>query len=322
MRWIHPEYGFMSPGDFVPLFEQNGFITYVDYYVWKRTCGNLRRWIDGGLTVVPISVNSSRRDFHHEDYLQRLREPLEENGLSPELLHIEVTESLLADQPEHIRSMLEACRKAGFSVEMDDFGAGYSSLTLLGSLPLDVVKLDMSFIRQAENEKNARVLAAALKLAHSLGLRTVAEGVETEKQLSMLRSLGCYAVQGYYFSKPLPEDEFEDYLRRCADEELPAASNAIGTPSGCYMIDSEYNVLSYNSVVGNLYPSLKVGEKCHKCLMNLDHPCDICPVANGVQGPVTYLDPIRKVYESVDAVEVPLTDGTMGHALVLADMDR
>ena len=113
---------------------------------------------------------------------------------------------------------LKQFREAGIQVEMDDFGTGYSSLNALGSLPLDVLKLDMSFMRQAHDERRIQVLKASIALAKSLGLKTIAEGVETEEQLELLRSLGCDAIQGYYFSKPLPEDEFEAYMKKCAEE--------------------------------------------------------------------------------------------------------
>ena len=172
--------------------------------MWQRTCQNLRRWMDEGLDVVPVSVNASRRDFSRTDYLQRLLEPVKEYGLTPELLHIEVTESIIADDPDLIRQVLTDCRARGFQVEMDDFGAGYSSLTLLGQLPLDVLKLDMGLVQQTNDERKARILAATLSLARSLGLKTIAEGVETEEQLQQLRSLDCEGIQGFYFSRPLP----------------------------------------------------------------------------------------------------------------------
>ena len=218
IRWIHPQYGFMSPADFIPVFEKNGFITMADYYVWKRTCANLRRWADEGIPVVPISVNSSRRNFENADYLSLLRESIENEEIEPEFLHIEITESLFINNLAPIVERLKQFREAGIQVEMDDFGTGYSSLNALGSLPLDVLKLDMSFMRQAHDERRIQVLKASIALAKSLGLKTIAEGVETEEQLELLRSLGCDAIQGYYFSKPLPEDEFEAYMKKCAEE--------------------------------------------------------------------------------------------------------
>ena len=213
VRWIHPEYGFMSPAEFIPLFEKNGFITYVDYYVWKHSCINIKRWLDKGLRVVPISVNSSRRDFEYEDYLKIIMMPVEANGIDPELLHIEVTESVFSSNISVLVDELKACREKGFRIEMDDFGSGYSSLNILSSLPLDIVKLDRSFMSEIHDERKNRVLASCVGLSKTLGLTTIAEGVENVEQLNVLKTLGCEGVQGYYYAKPMPADEFEEYLR-------------------------------------------------------------------------------------------------------------
>ena len=219
IRWIHPKLGFLSPGEFIPIFEKNGFITYADFYIWNHTCKNLRKWLDRGIPVVPISVNSSRRDFDYPDYLKMIDQPVNENQLDPNYLHIEVTESLFSDRLEELGHMVQSCRDMGFKIELDDFGTGYSSLNTLGILPLDVMKLDMSFMKQIGNEKKVRVLASCIALAKSLGLHTVAEGVETEEQLNLLRSLGCDRIQGFYYSKPLPEDEFEQYMIEALQEK-------------------------------------------------------------------------------------------------------
>ena len=218
VRWQHPTYGFMRPDRFIPLFEENGFISMLDYYVWKRTIENLKKWSGAGLPVVPISVNSSRRDFEHENYLQQILLPLEGSGVDHSLLHIEITESVFIENMQSITDKLQQCRDAGFAIELDDFGAGYSSLTALSSLPLDVLKLDMSFIRQSEDKKKAEILAAAISLGKKLGYETIAEGVETKEQRERLLGLGCDQIQGYYYSKPLTEEEFAAYLAKYAAE--------------------------------------------------------------------------------------------------------
>ncbi|MDO4960924.1 MAG: EAL domain-containing protein [Eubacteriales bacterium] len=214
IRWLHPQYGFMPPNDFISLFEKNGFITYADYYVWTRTCENLKKWMNAGIDIVPVSVNASRKDFDHPNHLEFIKKPVEEAGIDPKLLHIEITESVFSDNLEEITAKIDKCREMGFEVEMDDFGSGYSSLNTLATLPLDIVKLDRVFMLQLHNEKKARVLSAVISLTKTLGIRTVAEGVETEEQLEFLREAGCDWIQGYYYSKPLPESEFEAYLRK------------------------------------------------------------------------------------------------------------
>ena len=212
IRWIHPDYGFMSPGDFIPLFEQNGFIVESDRYVWRRTCENLRRWENMGLNPVPISVNASKLTMSREDLIENMLVPVEKENISPNLLHIEITETLMAEDVEDLVNKLKAIREAGFEVELDDFGAGYSSINVLSTLPLDVVKLDMSFMQQFGDEKRAKVLAASINLAKELGYKTVSEGVELKEQNEVLGELGVDIIQGYYYSKPLPEAEFEKYL--------------------------------------------------------------------------------------------------------------
>lgn len=128
IRWMHPEFGFLSPAEFIPLFERNGFIIMSDYYVWKKTCLNLRKWMDEGIAVVPISVNASKRDFDVENHIQYCMDAVKESNINPELLHIEVTETLFTDNLEEVNKILQTCRKAGFKIELDDFGTGYSSL--------------------------------------------------------------------------------------------------------------------------------------------------------------------------------------------------
>ena len=221
IRWMHPEFGFLPPNEFIPLFERNGFISYADGYVWRRSCKNLRKWIDEGLRAVPISVNASKCDFDYPNYLEIISKSVNHYSLNPALLHIEVTETLFSDHrlPEIIR-ILTDCRKAGYRIELDDFGSGYSSLNALTELPLDVIKLDMSFIMNIEDEKKMRVLESCINLAKSLDLRTVCEGVEKEDQVNILKDLGCDRIQGYFYSKPMPEEEFRQYLKEHSEGKI------------------------------------------------------------------------------------------------------
>lgn len=212
VRWIHPEYGFMSPADFIPLFEKNGFIVENDRFVWRRTCENIRRWKSRGVNTVPISVNASKLTMSNDDIVTAMQMPVKENGISPNELHIEITETLMAEDVDALVDKLNHIRAAGFEIELDDFGAGYSSMNILSTLPLDVVKLDMSFMQQFGNDKKAKVLAACVNLAKDMGFKTVSEGVELEEQNKVLGELGVDMIQGYLYSKPLPEAEFERYM--------------------------------------------------------------------------------------------------------------
>lgn len=212
VRWIHPELGFVSPGVFISIFERNGFITRLDFYVWEKVCQELRRSMDLGLPLVPVSVNVSRLDFDVPDLAEQITSMADRYGIDHRLLHIELTESAYAENPRQIADTLERLSAAGFCIELDDFGAGYSSLSVLGSLPLSIIKLDMSLIRQASNSENFNVLRFAIQLADGMRLKTVAEGVETAEQVAALRVLGCDYIQGYYFSRPLPREDYERYL--------------------------------------------------------------------------------------------------------------
>ena len=212
IRWIHPEYGFMSPAEFIPLFEQNGFIVENDRFVWRQTCKNIRKWMDKGIKTVPISVNASKLTMSNIDIVSDMQVPLRENNVSPSQMHVEVTETLMTEDIDGLIKKLSDMREAGFEIELDDFGAGYSSVNTLSTFPLDIVKLDMSFMQQFGDEKRAKVLAACINLAKELGFKTVSEGVEHKEQNEVLGCLGVDMIQGYYYSKPLPEDEFEKYM--------------------------------------------------------------------------------------------------------------
>ena len=214
VRWIHPKYGFMSPADFVPIFEENGFVSHMDYYVWEESCAAMERWKKQQLKTVPVSLNISRKDFiyfHGEELLTPL---IKKYNLEPKDIHIEITESAYIDNPEMVIKNVNALHKEGFMVELDDFGTGYSSLSMFGHMDIDVVKLDMGFIRQKQNENNDKMMQYIIDMCKNMNLRVLSEGVETEEQRQRLMSMGCDYVQGYYYSKPLPEKEFVDYLKK------------------------------------------------------------------------------------------------------------
>ena len=214
VRWIHPKLGFISPGVFIPLFERNGFITRLDLYVCEEACKEIARCKRLGLPLVPISFNASRLDFDLPDLTDRIDALARKYDVDRSLLHVEITESAYSDNPERVISALEELRERGFRTELDDFGSGYSSLASLNMLPLDVMKLDMSIIQQASELEDFRIVQSAIQMAQFLGLKTVAEGVETKEEVVKLSSIGCDMIQGYYYAKPLRQQEFEDYLEK------------------------------------------------------------------------------------------------------------
>ena len=212
VRWTHPEFGFLSPAEFIPVFEQTGFISEVDFYAWKRTCMNQREWQDKGLRIVPISVNCSRSELLQNDFLHKWFKPLKDSALSSQYMHLEVTESLFTEHFDKLSEVLRECQQRGVKIELDDFGTGYSSLSMFQLLPLDIIKFDMAFVKGLDSPRQARVMAACIRLVHNLGLKSIAEGVETSRQLEKVKEMGIDAVQGYYYSRPLPKAEFEQYL--------------------------------------------------------------------------------------------------------------
>ena len=215
VRWNHPELGMISPADFVPLFERHGKIGEVDRFVWSEAARQIARWRDVFGVTVPVSVNLSRVDVSDPALESALDSLLAYNGLGCCNLRLEVTESAYTTDASHVVRVVESLRRKGYVVEMDDFGTGYSSLNMLSAMPVDVLKMDRAFIRRlGEEEKDNSLVALILGIAKSLKIPVVAEGVETEGQLRILRELGCPLVQGFYFSKPLPADEFEKKVIR------------------------------------------------------------------------------------------------------------
>ncbi len=213
VRWKHPRLGMISPGIFIPLFESNGLIRKLDHYVWKETARQIHEWKTRLGFAVPVSVNVSRIDMFDTDLVERMKKIISDNDLTPDEFLLEITESAYTQDSGQIISMVNQLREAGFQIEMDDFGSGYSSLNMISTLPVDALKLDMQFVRNAFRErKNTRMLEVVIDIAESLGVPTIAEGVETAEQMFTLKSMGCDIVQGYYFSRPVPAEEFEVFL--------------------------------------------------------------------------------------------------------------
>ena len=213
-RWRHPKLGLISPGVFIPLFEKNGLIRELDSFVWREAVAQIRTWEERLGRLIPVSVNVSRIDLNDPPLLKILEKTVDEAGIGRESILLEITESAYTDNAEQIVNVVKSLRESGFFIEMDDFGTGFSSLNMITTLPIDALKLDIQFIRTAfRDRKDTRLLETVIRLAQSLGLSTIAEGVETEEQMLTLKALGCDVVQGYYFSKPLPADEFEAFAR-------------------------------------------------------------------------------------------------------------
>lgn len=215
VRWNHPELGTISPGTFIPLFEENGLISRLDDYIWRDVARQIRLWKDEIGVTVPVSVNVSRIDLLSPNYEKNMLELVRDNSLQPSDMLLEITESAYTENSERIIEIANSLRARGFKLEMDDFGSGYSSLNMLASLPIDALKLDMKFVRRiCENAKDLRMVQLMIEIAAFLNVPVIAEGVETEEQYRLLKENGCDIIQGYYFSKPLPVDQFSEMIEK------------------------------------------------------------------------------------------------------------
>lgn len=228
IRWIHPTRGMISPGAFIPLFEKNGFISILDRYVWDEVCAMQQDRLDQGLSTVPVSVNVSRVEFYNPTLCEDIRDIAKSHNVSPDLVKIEITESAYADNPVQVQEAVKKLHGYGFTVLMDDFGSGYSSLNMLKDLPIDILKIDMRFLDDLEESQKASiVLESIIRLAKWMKLGVVSEGVETQREWEYLRSVECDSVQGYYFYRPMPREDFMQLLDRTAENSTDLLFHAL-----------------------------------------------------------------------------------------------
>ena len=211
VRWIHPKDGFLSPAEFVPIFEKNGMIAQMDLHMWRCACEILAGWKDTNPDRF-ISINISPKDFYFMDVADEIKKIVDEYKINPSQLRIEITETVMMTEVDKRIEILEKLRNDGFIVEMDDFGSGFSSLNMLKDMPVDVIKIDMGFLNKSNDDEKARtILHNIINLSEDLGITSLTEGVETANQHKMLMDMGCKLFQGYYFAKPMPVEDFEEY---------------------------------------------------------------------------------------------------------------
>ena len=214
VRWEHPEFGMIYPGSFISVFEENGLIQLMDDYIWRQAAAQVKKWKDKYHMTIPISVNVSRIDIQDEDIVSNMCDIVKEAGIDVKDLHLEITESAYTSDTDQLVEVVAQFREKGFVIEMDDFGSGYSSLNMLTTLPIDILKVDMRFMQSiSQDKKSLRMMELVKEIADFLKVPVVAEGVEEKEQLDTLKELGCQMIQGYYFSKPLPVSEFESFIK-------------------------------------------------------------------------------------------------------------
>lgn len=218
VRWKHPERGMLSPALFIPVFETNGFIIELDMYVLDKVCELIETWMEAGIAPICISVNLSRTHLYERNLVERLVSVVKRHNVLPEYIEFELTESAFYEEMESLLQVMTAIKKEGFRLSMDDFGSGYSSLNLLRRLPVDVLKLDKGFLEECDeredNVRGKRIVMHVISMAKDLEMEVLAEGVETEGQKEFLQEARCDMIQGYYYAKPMPMDEFEELYKK------------------------------------------------------------------------------------------------------------
>lgn len=220
VRWKKPSGEIVLPNEFIPIFERNGFITKLDYYVWEKVCQFIDSELSQGRNPAPISVNVSRVNLYNPDFMDSLIDLIHRYHIPPHYLNLELTESVFSEDAELIQRAVNYLHDAGFTILMDDFGSGYSSLNILKDVDLDVLKIDMKFFSKGNTaEKGAKIIEAVIRMAESLDMMVIAEGVEEKHQVDFLNDLGCDYIQGYYFGRPMSQDQYEKLTNHDEEEQ-------------------------------------------------------------------------------------------------------
>jgi EAL domain-containing protein (putative c-di-GMP-specific phosphodiesterase class I) len=212
VRWVHPDKGMIYPNEFIPVIEENGFIKSVDYYIWDEACHFVRKCEDLGIDDCPISVNVSRLHLKDTEFISVLSEDIKDNNIEKSLIELEITETV---NEQLVSQMAGKLKEDDFTLLMDDFGSGYSSLNILLETPFDIIKLDKRFMdNMMTSEKGKTILEYVVAMSEKMGLGLIAEGVENKEQVDLLQKIGCDVVQGYYYAKPMPEEDFFEMLKQ------------------------------------------------------------------------------------------------------------
>lgn len=213
VRWVNPKKGIIPPMEFVPLFEKNGFVIKMDRYIWEEACKVIRRWMDAGVEPIPISINVSRKHLKNSSFVQTLNDLVEKYQIPKRCLEVEITETVEETQ---VSDGIGLLKENGFTLLMDDFGSGYSSLNTLKNTQFDVIKIDREFLQDfIGSDRGQKIVEHTIKMTKSIGLGMVAEGVETEEQAAFLNECGCHVAQGFFYAKPMEVTSFEEqYIKR------------------------------------------------------------------------------------------------------------
>lgn len=301
VRWNHPQKGVISPAVFIPVFERNGFVVKLDYYVWEKVCAYLEQWNARGLPPHAISVNVSRVHLYHPQLVEILCRVTDRHQVPHDLLHLEITESIYTESPAIIQENITKLHERGFKVLMDDFGSGYSSLNVLKDADFDILKIDMRFFEQSTIQgRGESIIASVIRMAKWLDLPTIAEGVEKEEQVTFLRDMGCEYVQGFYFARPMPAEEYEALL--CAAADARGKQGTYLAANGVWSDDAQiellfstasYPVVLYEYRPGNI--SVLRANKAFYDLFGYEDPAVITRALDGMRAEA-YSNPVWEAF--------------------------
>lgn len=275
VRWLHPKKGLIPPSKFIPIFEKNGFITRLDYYVWENVCLYLRKRLDDKLPVVPISVNVSRLSLYNINISKNILDLTKKYNLDPKYLKLEITESAYTDNPHLLQTYTKELQLNGFNIAMDDFGSGYSSLNMLKDVPVNILKLDLKFLGDMKkSNRSGNILASIIRMAKWLNMTVIAEGVETKAQANFLSSIGCDYHQGYYYGRPMPIVDFNKILdkklnKNANSEILDSNENKVFVFDSNFLKDFYYeNVFAVAAYYyeNGILEAFKINEKYYEVL--------------------------------------------------------
>ncbi len=315
VRWVHPKFGVQPPGEFIPVFEDCGLVTKLDLYVLEEVCRFLQRRREKNLPVVPISFNVSRHDIYAADFTQRMEQIRTSYEIPVTDLRVEITESAVIGSSDFLKRFVSRLQSLGYTVEMDDFGSGYSSLNVLKDIEVDIIKLDMIFLRGKIGGRGGIIISSIVRMANWLGTPVIAEGVETAEQADYLKSIGCIYIQGYLYSKPVPEAEYVQLLAAAKTDTAAPGMQLMEKLDAAKFWDPEtMETMLFNSIIGGAaiiafsgaeIETLRVNEKYLKELgMNMNQQDVILNQKNlnfdNAQERSTYVDTIRRAITSGD----------------------
>ena len=314
VRWKHPEKGIIPPNDFIPVFERNGFIYEMDKFIWEQVCIYLRRKLDAGYDPVPVSVNVSRQDIFHSDFLDVVTGLVKKYDLPADKLRLEVTESAFAENTNTIVSIVTKLIQQGFTVEIDDFGSGYSSLNTLKDVPAQILKLDLRFLERTGNaQRSGSIVESIIRMAKWLEMSVIAEGVENKAQADYLKSVGCSYIQGYFYARPMPLADYDALSAKSGKQQgLDDYSAVKNFDNSAFWTPGSLDTMVFNhfsggafifEVVGGHYELLRVNDEFSKTLRSPLSNEDILKLA-----PFSKLDEKERVQVGL-AVERALKSG-------------